>query len=54
MNTEYKFNTEPTDEPCENCDSTENVLLCDSDFGPLSIPLCPNCIDADYDPDSDD
>lgn len=53
MNTEYKFNTEPSDQDCENCGATENVLNCDSDFGPLSVSLCPDCIDPDYVPDLD-
>jgi len=53
MENQYSFNTEPTDVPCEACGSTENVLNCDSDFGPLSVALCPDCIDADYDPDAD-
>lgn len=53
MENQYSFNTEPTDVPCEACGATENVLNCDSDFGPLSVALCPDCIDADYDPDAD-
>ena len=55
----YKFNTEPApDTECEECGSVDNVLWCDSDLphngGKLNMALCPNCIDPDYDPDSDD
>lgn len=60
MNTEYKFkfNTEPADPEigftCEGCDSAENILMCDSDWGPLTVALCPDCAAADdYDPDAD-
>jgi hypothetical protein len=51
--TSYKFNTSPSDQPCEICDATGNVLYCDSDFGPLSVSLCPSHIDADYNPNAD-
>jgi len=47
-----RFNFEPSDQPCENCDSTEYAYYVDSDFGPLSVSLCPRCIDADYDPNA--
>ena len=51
-----KFNSAPTDDDarCEICDTDANVFTCDSDFGPLTIDLCLDCIDYDYDPDSDD
>ena len=50
-----KFNFEPADAdmPCEACDSRTDVYNVDSDFGPLSMPLCLNCIDYDYDPNAD-
>lgn len=53
MTTEYKFNTAPSDQPCENCAAADNVVYADSDFGPLSVSLCPNCLDPDYDPNAD-
>lgn len=53
MNTEYKFSTAPSDQPCEVCGSGENILYCDSDFGPLSVSLCADHIDPDYDPEAD-
>jgi len=48
-----RFNFVPSDEPCEPCGSPDNTYLCDSDFGLLSIALCLDCIDADYDPNAD-
>ena len=47
-----KFNSvlADPDARCENCDTVANVFTCDSDFGLLSIDLCLDCIDYDYDP----
>ena len=47
-----KFNSvlADADTSCENCGTVANVFTCDSDFGPLSIDLCLDCIDYDYDP----
>jgi hypothetical protein len=47
-----KFNSvlADADARCEICDTDANVFTCDSDFGPLTIDLCLDCIDYDYDP----
>ena len=45
-----KFNFKPADAGCEACGSATDVYIVDSDWGPLSIDLCLDCIDADYDP----
>jgi len=47
-----RFNFEPSDQACENCGSAENTYYVDSDFGPLSVSLCADCTDADYDPNA--
>jgi hypothetical protein len=35
---------------CDSCGQTENLHICDSDFGPYSIVLCADCLDPDFDP----
>jgi hypothetical protein len=47
-----KFNSvhADSDARCEICDAATDVFTCDSDFGLLSIDLCLDCIDYDYDP----
>lgn len=55
MSTDYKFNTAPadSDDTCEVCGSADGILICDSDWGPLTVALCADHIDADYDPEAD-
>lgn len=45
-----KFNFETAiDSNCEACGSDQDIYTVDSDWGLLSIDLCIDCIDADYD-----
>lgn len=52
-NAKFNFKPAESDDECEECGETQNVFWCDSDFGPLSIALCLDCIDYDYDPDGE-
>lgn len=52
QNVKFNFQlVDPADEICcEACGAENDVYNVDSDFGPLSMPLCLDCIDFDYDP----
>jgi hypothetical protein len=50
QNVKFNFKPTDTDTGCEACGSATDVYIVDSDWGPLSIDLCIDCIDADYDP----
>ena len=50
-----KFNFAPADPDidCEACGADTEIYDVDSDFGPLSVALCLDCIDANYEPTLD-
>jgi hypothetical protein len=52
QNAKFNFKPADADDTCELCDSPDNVFVCDSDFGPLTVALCADCTDADYDPNA--
>ncbi len=55
QNVRFNFKPADADDICESteyCDSPAEYV-CDSDFGPLTVALCLDHIDADYDPNAD-